>query len=417
MQRLIDLIHGQSLEKCLDAAQSPVRSALEEALQGGELSQSQGEALLGCSDSDLPALLAVANQVRRERVGEAVSFVVTRNINFTNVCYMGCRFCGFARHRHAPDAYWLDLDEIVGRAEIAAQRGATELCLQGGLHPNLPDTWYRDLLAAIKKRLPTIHLHAFSPFEIWYGAQKRRLSTEDFLTELKEAGLGSIPGTAAEILDTQIRQQLTRNKLSAEDWVNTVKTAHRLGIRSTATMMYGHVDAPRHWAAHIALLRGIQRQTSGFTEFVPLGFIHSQAPLYVQRAIPHVRAGASLGEHLRVHAAARLLLAGFIDNIQVSWVKLGAARAAQMLDFGVNDLGGTLMEESISRAAGADFGEELTALEMVQLIRSKARLPVRRGTLYQHLESYQDHDPEDLGALKPRRQQCIPLQSLELECA
>jgi len=416
MQALIDLIHSQPLEKLLDAAQSTVRRALEDALQGHELSQAQGEALLSCTDSELPALLAVANQIRRERVGDTVSFVVTRNINFTNVCYMGCRFCGFARHRQAEDAYWLSLDEIVKRAEVAAQRGATELCLQGGLHPNLPDTWYKDVLLAIKKRLPTIHLHAFSPFEIWYGAQKRRLSTEDFLLELIEAGLGSIPGTAAEILDTEVRKQLTRNKLSAEDWIKTIKTAHRLGLRSTATMMYGHVDAPRHWAAHIVLLREIQKQTLGFTEFVPLGFIHSEAPLYVQQAIPNVRAGASLGEHLRIHAAARLLLAGFIDNIQVSWVKLGAECAAQMLDCGVNDLGGTLMEESISRAAGADFGEELTALEMVQLIRRAGRLPVRRSTLYQPLETYADHDPEDFGTLKPRRSR-IPVQALELECA
>jgi len=404
------------MQTLLAATGSVVRKALEDALQGRELSQSQGEALLSCTDTELPALLAVANQIRRERVGDTVSFVVTRNINFTNVCYMGCRFCGFARHRQAEDAYWLSLDEIVKRAEIAAQRGATELCLQGGLHPNLPDTWYKDVLLAIKKCLPTIHLHAFSPFEIWYGAQKRRLSTEDFLLELIEAGLGSIPGTAAEILDTEVRKQLTRNKLSAEDWIKTIKTAHRLGLRSTATMMYGHVDAPRHWAAHIVLLREIQKETGGFTEFVPLGFIHSEAPLYVQQAIPNVRAGATVGEHLRIHAAARLLLAGFIDNIQVSWVKLGAERAAQMLDCGVNDLGGTLMEESISRAAGADFGEELTALEMVQLIRSKGRLPVRRSTLYQPLETYADHDPEDLGTLKPRRLR-IPVQALELECA
>jgi len=419
MQALIDLIHRQPLEKRLNAAQSTVRLALEDALQGRELSEAQGQALLSCTDAGLPALLAVANQVRRERCGDAVSFVVTRNINFTNVCYMGCRFCGFARKRGAVDAYWLSLDDIVARAEVAAQRGASELCLQGGLHPNLPDTWYLDVIKAIKSRLPTIHVHAFSPFEIWYGARKRRLSIEDFLSELKEAGLGSIPGTAAEILDTEVRQQLTRNKLSAEAWVDTIKTAHRLGIKSTSTMMYGHVDSPRHWAAHIALLREIQKETGGFTEFVPLGFIHNEAPLYVQRAIPGVRAGASLGEHLRIHAVARLMLAGFIDNIQVSWVKLGAPLAADMLDCGVNDLGGTLMEESISRAAGADFGEELTALEMVQLIRSKGRLPVRRSTLYQHLERYDDHDPQDLGTLKPRRPQPqrIAAQMLERECA
>jgi len=420
MQALIDSIRSTPAERFLAETTGTVRLALEEALQGRELSEAQGQALLSCTDAELPALLAVANQVRRERCGDAVSFVVTRNINFTNVCYMGCRFCGFARKRGAVDAYWLSLDDIVARAEVAAQRGATELCLQGGLHPDLPASWYLDVICAIKSHLPDIHVHAFSPFEIWYGARKRRLSVEDFLRELQAAGLGSIPGTAAEILDTEVRQQLTRNKLSAEAWVDTIKSAHRLGIRSTATMMYGHVDSPRHWAAHLVLLREIQKETGGFTEFVPLGFIHSEAPLYVERAIPDVRAGACTGEHLRIHAAARLLLAGWVDNIQVSWVKLGAELAMQMLDCGVNDLGGTLMEESISRAAGANFGEELTALEMVQLIRKAGRLPVRRSTLYQPLESYAEHDPQDFGPLKPRLREplrFIALQALAEECA
>ena len=264
---------------------------------------------------------------------------------------------------------------------------------------------YRDLLLAVKQKVPRLHVHAFSPFEVWYGAHKRKMPTQEFLQELIDAGLGSMPGTAAEILDTEVRRKLTRNKLTAEAWVETIRTAHRLGLRTTSTIMYGHVDGPAHWAAHIDLLRSIQKEAGsghGFTEFVPLGFVHAEAPLYVERAIPGVRPGATRDEHLRMHAIARLMLAGWVDNIQVSWVKLGAQLAGEMLHAGANDLGGTLMEESISRSAGADFGEELTPVEMVRLIRHAGRVPVGRSTLYVPLENYADHDPVDLGPLKPR---------------
>ncbi len=385
------------------AATSPmVRQALDLVLEDRELSVAHGEALMSCSDEELPALAHVADVVRRRRVGDAVSFVVTRNINFTNVCYMGCRFCGFARKRGQEDAYWIGFDEIAHRAQVAWERGASEVCIQGGLHPELPATYYRDVVRAVKQQVPGMHVHAFSPFEIWFGAHKRRVSTKEFLLELQEAGLGSIPGTAAEILDVEIRQQLTRNKLTTEAWVETVKSAHEIGLRSTSTMMYGHIDGPRHWAAHMGLLRDIQKQTGGFTEFVPLGFVHSEAPLYVDRAIPGVRAGATAAEHVRVHATARLMLAGWIDNIQVSWVKLGPQMAQALLHAGVNDLGGTLMDETISRSAGAEFGEELTPSEMVALARDAGRPVQRRGTLYQTLESFDDHDPVDTGPLKPR---------------
>jgi len=392
----------QPLERLLGQAAPASRSALQAALEGRELSRVQGEQLLSGSEDDLLALVAVADTIRQYRSGDVVTFVVTRNINFTNVCYMGCRFCGFARRRESQDAYWIDFDEAAHRAQVAWERGATEVCIQGGLHPDLPPAYYRDLVRAIKRQVPQMHVHAFSPFEIWFGARKRKLSTADFLIELKEAGLNSIPGTAAEILDIDIRRQLTRNKLTTQAWVDTVKTAHRIGLRSTSTMMYGHIDGPRHWAAHLALLRDIQRETQGFTEFVPLGFVHAEAPLYVDRAIPGVRAGATVAEHLRIHAVARLMLSTWIDNIQVSWVKLGPQMAQTLLYAGVNDLGGTLMDETISRSAGANFGEELTAAEMVQLIRDAGRPACRRSTLYQILETYDDHDPIDLGPLKPR---------------
>ena len=401
LARLADM-RGRSLDAMLASASPHSRRALGATLEGRELGCQEAEQLLSCTDADLGALVAVADEVRRRRVGDAVSFVTTRNINFTNVCYMGCRFCGFARRREDSDAYWIDFDEIAHRAQVAWDRGATEVCIQGGLHPQLPPTYYRDLVLAVKQQVPRMHIHAFSPFEIWFGAQKRKLSAADFLLELKEAGLGSIPGTAAEILDIDIRRQLTRNKLTTEAWVDTVKAAHRMGLRSTSTMMYGHIDSPRHWAAHMGLLRDIQKETGGFTEFVPLGFVHAEAPLYVEKVIPGVRAGATAGEHLRVHAVARLMLAGWIDNIQVSWVKLGPEMAQALLNAGVNDMGGTLMDETISRSAGANFGEELTPAEMVALVRDCGRQPRRRSTLYDVLETYDDHDPIDFGPLKPR---------------
>lgn len=395
-------LHGESLDALLADCRPAVRTALEKSLSGREVSRHDGEILFNANARELPALLRAADAVRRRRVGDAVSFVVVRNINFTNVCYMGCRFCGFARRREQEGAYWISMEEAAHRAQVAWDRGATEVCMQGGLHPDLPPSYYADLVRAVKKQVPQMHVHAFSPFEIWFGAHKRKMSVRDFLLELMDAGLGSMPGTAAEILDVDVRRQLTRNKLTTEAWVDTIKTAHRAGLRSTSTIMYGHVDGPSHWAAHIDLLRAIQKETGGFTEFVPLGFVHSESPLYVERAIPGVRAGATREEHLKMHAVARLMLAGWIDNIQVSWVKLGAEMACDLLNAGVNDLGGTLMDESISRSAGAEHGEELTPLEMVKLIRHAGRLPVRRSTLYETLETYRDHDPVDVGALKAR---------------
>ncbi|WP_207005481.1 5-amino-6-(D-ribitylamino)uracil--L-tyrosine 4-hydroxyphenyl transferase CofH [Trinickia mobilis] len=386
----------------LGRAAPVVRAVLERHLNGAELSRADGEVLFATEGDDLKAVIAAADHVRRQRVGDTVSFVVTRNINFTNVCNMGCRFCGFSKRRGEAGAEWLDLDEIAHRAEVAWQRGATEVCIQGGLHPDLPGTYYRDIVAAIKARVPALHIHAFSPFEIWYGAKKRRMSVVDFLGELKAAGLGSIPGTAAEILDTEVRRQLTRDKLSARAWIEIVRAAHGVGLRSTSTIMYGHIDGPRHWAAHIDLLRAIQKDTGGFTEIVPLGFVHSEAPLYIEREIPGVRPGATLVEHLKMHAVARLMLAGWIENVQVSWVKLGPQVGQALLSAGANDFGGTLMDESISRSAGASFGEEITAAEMVQIIRDAGREPLRRSTLYAPLERYADHDPVALVPLKPR---------------
>lgn len=386
----------------LAAASPAVRVILEAALRGAEVTRAQGEILFSTEGDDLKAVIAAADHVRRERIGDDVSFVVTRNINFTNICYMGCRFCGFAKRREESGATLLEFDEVAHRVRVAHSRGASEVCIQGGLHPDIPGSYYRDLVRTVKTAVPEMHMHAFSPFEIWYGSKKRHMPVAEFLAELKDAGLGTIPGTAAEILDVEVRKQLTRDKLSAQDWVEIIRTAHRVGLRSTSTIMYGHVDGPRHWAAHIDLLRSIQKDTGGFTEFVPLGFVHSEAPLYIEREIPGVRAGATLVEHLRMHAVARLMLKGWIDNIQVSWVKLGPEVGQALLFAGANDFGGTLMDESISRSAGAAFGEEITPSEMVQIIRDAGRKPVQRNTLYAAVERYEDHEPDIVNPLKPR---------------
>lgn len=386
----------------LQGASHPVRAILDKVLSGGEVSESEGVTLFQAQGRDLPAIYAAADEMRRRVNGDRVSFVVNRNINFTNICYMGCRFCGFAKRAEEAGAEFLSLGQVVARAQEAWDRGATEVCIQGGLHPKMEGDHYRRIVIAIKDALPDMHIHAFSPFEVWYGATKSKMTYHEFLADLKAAGLGSMPGTAAEILDTEIRQQLTKNKLSTERWVEIIRAAHEVGIPTTATIMYGHIDGPQHWAAHIALLRQIQKETGGFTELVPLSFVHTESPLYTQ-APDRVRPGPTADEVDKMHAVSRLMLAGWIDNIQVSWTKLGAERAQQMLSRGVNDLGGTLMNESISRSAGAAHGQEITAHELVRMIRAAGRVPVRRNTIYDVREVFDDHDPAALAPLVARQ--------------
>jgi FO synthase len=371
---------------------------LHKALDGGEVNESEGAMLFGAEGRELDALLATADRLRCEKVGDDVTFAIVRNINFTNICYTGCRFCAFAKHHEDPESEFLSLEEIADRVEEARLRGATEVCLQGGLAPEIDGFFYRDVLTAIKRRVPDIHIHAFSPFEIKYGADRCRMRPSEFLQMLKDHGLGTIPGTAAEILDTDVRRRLTKNKLSTEEWIEIVTAAHRLGIRSTSTIMYGHIDAPHHWAAHIALIRDIQKRTGGFTEFVPLGFIHWNTPIFLDG---EARPGPTTFEHLRMHAVARIMLNNWIDNVQVSWVKLGPSLAQRILDCGANDFGGTLMNESISRAAGGEHGQELTPLEMCRLIRGIGRLPRQRNTTYETVEVFEDHDPPACAPLFP----------------
>jgi len=400
-----------ALEASLGRASQPVRRILDAALSGHEVSREDGEALFRTSGADLAALLASADVTRRARVGDRVTFATVRNINFTNVCYMACQFCNFGVRKEAPGAELLSLDTVADRAEEAWNRGATEVCIQGGLHPDLPGDHYLKLLQAVKARVPGIHVHAFSPFEIWYGVRKSRMPLPDYLAMLRDAGLGSMPGTAAEILDTEIRLQLTRNKLSAEEWEEIIRAAHAAGLRSTSTIMYGHIDGPSHWAAHIDRIRSIQKDTGGFTEFVPLGFVHEQTRLF--RDHQNARPGPTADENLKMHAVARLMLAGWIDNIQVSWVKLGPEMAHTMLSCGANDLGGTLMNESISRAAGAAHGQEITPAEMVRIIRAAGRVPMQRNTLYDTVEDFSDHDPAEIAPLVARAEGKSPVAFLE----
>ncbi|MGI8678110.1 MAG: bifunctional FO biosynthesis protein CofGH [Jatrophihabitans sp.] len=346
----------------------------------GGLSDADALALLHADGVELDAVSALADRLRADVNGGDVTYVVNRNINFTNVCYTGCRFCAFAQRRADADAYTLSLDELATRAAEAWELGATEVCMQGGIHPDLPGTAYFDIARAVKERVPNMHVHAFSPMEIVNGAARTGLSIRDWLSAAKEAGLDSIPGTAAEILDDDVRWLLTKGKLPASEWIEVVTTAHSLGIRSSSTMMYGHVDNPSHWLGHLRTLARIQDETGGFTEFVGLPFIHTNAPIYLAGV---ARPGPTTRENRVVHAMARILLHGRIDNIQCSWVKLGVDGARMLLRGGVNDLGGTLMEETISRMAGSQHGSAKTVGQLHEIVAGlPGRTPRQRDTSY-----------------------------------
>lgn len=331
----------------------------------------------------LEALCALADDLRGDAVGEAVTYVVNRNINFSNICYAGCRFCAFAQRRSDPDAFRLSLDQIAARAVEARRAGATEVCMQGGIDPDLPATAYFDIAAAVKAVAPTLHVHAFSAMEVANGLARTGLDVRDFLIKLREAGVDSLPGTAAEILDDDIRWVLTKGKLPASEWIRIIGTAHEVGMPTTATMMYGHVDHPVHWVAHLRTIADLQRRTGGFTEFVPLLFVHQSAPIYLAGV---ARPGPTIRDNRAVHAMSRIMLHGLIDNIQASWVKLGPALCARVLRGGANDLGGTLMEETISRMAGSTHGSAKTPAEIGQMAALADRPAVQRTTLYDRVE-------------------------------
>lgn len=360
-----------------------IAQILDRALQGKELTYEDGLSLAHTSGAELEALTQTADWIRRERVGDLITYVINRNINFTNICFVGCRFCAFSRAPREKDAYFHSFDEIARRSQEAWDLGATEVCIQGGLPQGLDAYYYRDILRVIKAATPEMHIHAFSPMEIVYGVELTRMPLDDYLMMLKENGLGTLPGTAAEILDDAVRHKIERIKLKVNEWVEVIKTAHQLGIRTTSTMMYGHTETPEHWIHHLLLLREIQKETGGFTEFVPLGFVHQYTQLYKSG---DARPGPTIEEHLKVHALSRLMLQGWIDNIQVSWVKLTREIAQACLRAGANDYGGTLMNENISRLAGATAGEYLSPEEFQQRIRELGRVPAERTSTYNILK-------------------------------
>ena len=363
----------------------PCRTALEQVLDtqdGGKLTRQQSSALAYAEGDDLLGLLVAANELRRELAGNIVTYVVNRNINFTNICFVGCKFCAFSRGPREHDTYFLSPEQVAAKAVEAAQLGATEVCIQGGLPHGLPPYYYRDILLAVKQAVPRIHIHAFSPMEIMYGLELTGMPLPDYLRMLRESGLDTLPGTAAEILDDEIRFVLSRNKLSSAQWQVVISTAHQTGIRTTSTLMYGHCETPTHWVNQLQLLRTIQAKTGGFTEFVPLGFVHFNTLLFQQGLS---RPGPTLQEHLKIHALARVLLAGSINNIQVSWVKLNRDISRLCLEAGANDYGGTLMEENISREAGATAGQYTSPEDFQNLIRAMGRIPAERNTTYSRI--------------------------------
>jgi FO synthase subunit 2 len=379
-----------NLRAVLDGTSRDIRRVLDSALAGAEVSVADAGVLAHATGRDLAAMTLAADELRRRQVGDVVTFVVNRNINFTNVCIKHCGFCAFSRDHREEEGYLLPVDEVVGRAREAAELGATEVCIQAGLPPKLDGRFYIDLTRAIKAALPDLHIHAFSPEEVLYGSVRSGLPIKEYLAELKDAGLGTLPGTSAEILDQDVRDLIARGRITVDQWVEVITTAHALGIRTTSTIMYGHVETPEHWVRHMALLRAIQKDTGGFTEFVPLSLIHSEAPMYQKHLVPGVRAGATGVEVVRMHALARLMLGAVIPNVQCSWVKEGPKLMQILLDAGANDVGGTLINESISTSAGASYGQLLGPAELCRLIRDAGRVPAERDTLYRHRRVYGD---------------------------
>jgi FO synthase len=375
------------------------RAALERVLElqnGSALTREECSELAHSEGDDLLGLLVAADLLRSEINGSIVTYVVNRNINFTNICFVGCKFCAFSRGPRESDTYFLDPQQVAEKAVQAWQLGATEVCIQGGLPRGLSPLYYRDILRAVKTAVPGMHIHAFSPMEIVYGVELTGMALRDYLCMLRDNGLGTLPGTAAEILDDGVRYVLSRNKLTTQQWKEVIGTAHACGIRSTSTLMYGHVETPEHWVNQLLLLREMQSRTGGFTEFVPLGFVHQNTLLFHQGLS---RPGPTLAEHLKIHALARIMLAGLINNIQVSWVKLNQRLSQLCLQAGANDYGGTLMEENISREAGATAGQFTSPEAFQALIREIGRIPAERNTTYSRIqikEAFETFPPEPL---------------------
>ena len=381
-----------SLEDLLRQVQPEIGRILENALAGREISVKQAVLLFNTSGVELDALTAAADALRRNTVGNLVTYVVNRNINFTNVCIKGCGFCAFSRDHREEEGYFLPISEVVRRAQEAWEMGATEVCIQAGLPPKMEGDLYIRICEAIKKVLPDIHIHGFSPEEILYGSTRSKCSISEYLTALKKAGVGSLPGTSAEILDQRIRDIIAPGRITVSQWRDVITTAHKVGIPTTSTIMYGHIETSEQVAQHIAFIRNIQKETNGISEFVPLSFVHTEAPMYNKGTLKGIRTGPVRTETIKVHAISRLMLNNWIPNLQVSWPKEGAVFAQELLSAGVNDMGGTLINESISTAAGAQFGQLLRPRELRQLIRESGKIPAERYTNYKIRQIFDNGD-------------------------
>ena len=383
---------GQSLEALLQVVATDVARVLGKALEGYELTVDETVLLFRTTGAELEATAKTADELRSRAVGDLVTYVVNRNINFTNVCIKRCGFCAFSRDFRQEEGYLLPAEEIVRRAKEAWDLGATEVCIQAGLPPQMEGDLYIKLTRTLKEALPDLHIHGFSPEEVLYGAVRSRASIREYLRELKDAGVGSLPGTSAEILDQELRDLISPGRIRVDQWVDVITTAHDLGIPTTSTIMYGHVEEEMHKARHLILLRDLQKTSGGFTEFVPLSFVHTEAPMFAHATVPAVRSGASAEEVIKMHAVARIVLNKWIPNLQVSWVKEGLPTSQLLLSAGVNDMGGTLMNESISTAAGAPFGQLVAPGTFRKLIRDAGRVPAERHTTYRIRKVFADEE-------------------------
>ena len=383
------------LESILRDIDPVISDILNQSLDSKNISIKQAIELFQTTGSEMIMTAMVADNLRRKAIGDNVTFVINRNINFTNVCIKRCGFCAYSRDFRNEESYFLPTEEVVRRAKEAWNLGATEICIQAGLPPKMDGFLYLDICKAIKKELPNIHIHAFSPEEIMYGSYRSGLSVKEYLRMLKESGLGSLPGTAAEILDQDVRDLISPGRITVADWINVITTAHKLKIPTTSTIMYGHVETMEDRAKHLDLLRSIQKQTNGFTEFVPLSFVHKEAPMYNHNLVKGIAPGPTGQDVIKMHAVSRIMLNNFINNIQVSWVKEGAKMSQLLLEAGVNDFGGTLINESISTSAGSEFGQLMRPKEIRSLIQSAGRVPAQRNSVYGIIKVYDGINDEN----------------------
>jgi len=385
---------AKNLESVISALKPETAAVLDRALSGEDITVEEAVVLFETEGQEYNALVMTADELRRRTVGDIVTYVVNRNINFTNVCIKRCGFCAFSRDFRQEEGYLLPVEEIIRRAKEAWDYGATEVCVQAGLPPKMEGDLYIRLCEAIKKELPDMHIHGFSPEEVLYGSIRSDITIKAYLTELKEAGVGSLPGTSAEVLDQELRDKISPGRITVDQWTEVITTAHGLGIPTTSTVMFGYLETPTQLAKHIDLIRGIQQQTGGITEFVPLSFVHTEAPMFMQGLVNDVRPGPSGIDVIKMHAIARIMLNNWIPNIQASWVKEGPRMSQLLLTAGVNDLGGTLINESISTAAGAQHGQLMRPSEFRQMIRQAGRIPAERYTTYKTRRVFSDTDQE-----------------------